>query len=81
MTKLAEIEAAALRLTDKERLHLAGKLLGSVPPPKSSNTPAEILAEANRRNAEIESGEVKALSEDQFWAGVRQSANSTILVT
>ena len=52
MTKLAEIEAAALRLSDKERLQLAGKLLGSVPPPLSASTPDEILAEANRRDAE-----------------------------
>ena len=72
MTKLAEIETAALRLPDKERLHLADKLLGSLPPPPAAAEPEEILAEALRREAEMESGEVKPLSEDGFWAGVRR---------
>ena len=69
MTKLAEIEAAALRLPDKERLHLADKLLGSLPPPLAAAEPNEILAEAIRRDAELESGHVEPLSEDAFWAG------------
>jgi len=72
MTKLADIEGAALRLTDKERLHLADKLLGSLPPPPAASEPDEILAEALRRDAELESGQVKPLSEDAFWAGVRR---------
>jgi putative addiction module component (TIGR02574 family) len=71
MTKLAEIEAAALRLPDKERLHLADKLLGSLPPPPAASDPGQILAEASRREAKIESGKVKPLTEDAFWAGVR----------
>jgi putative addiction module component (TIGR02574 family) len=69
MTKLAEIEAAALRLPDTERLHLADALLGSLPPPPAAAEPDEILAEALRRDAEMESGQVKPLSEDAFWAG------------
>ena len=72
MTKLADIEVAALRLTDQERLHLADKLLGSLPPPPAASEPDEILAEALRRDAELESGQVKPLSEDAFWAGVRR---------
>ncbi len=73
MTKLAEIEAAALRLPDKERLHLADKLLGSLPPPASASDPADLLAEARRRDAELDSGQVKPLSEDAFWAGARRA--------
>lgn len=73
MTKLAEIEAAALQLSEQDRLRLASTLLGSVPHPLSGSTPEEILAEANRRDAEIESGQVKPLSEDAFWAGVRRA--------
>ena len=72
MTKLADIEVAALRLPDKERFHLADKLLGSLPPPPDASEPDEILAEALRRDAELESGQVKPLSEDAFWAGVRR---------
>lgn len=73
MTKLADIEAAALRLPDKERLHLADKLLGSLPPPPAASEPAEILAEAVRRDAELESGRVQSLTEDAFWAGARRT--------
>ena len=72
MSKLADIEGAALRLSDKERLHLADKLLGSLPPPPDASEPDVILAEALRREAELESGRVKPLSEDAFWAGVRR---------
>ncbi|HUG11186.1 MAG TPA: addiction module protein [Opitutaceae bacterium] len=73
MTKLAEIEAAALGLPDKERLHLADKLLGSLPPPPAASDPDAILAEALRRDAELESGRVQPLSEDAFWAGVHRA--------
>ena len=73
MTKLADIEAAALRLPDKERHHLADKLLGSLPSPPAASEPDEILAEALRRDAEMESGQVKPLSEDAFWAGARRA--------
>ena len=73
MTKRAEIEAAALRLPDKERLHLADKLLGSLPPPSAACEPDEILAEALRRDAELDSGQVKPLTEDAFWAGARRA--------
>ncbi|MEY2880027.1 MAG: putative addiction module component [Verrucomicrobiota bacterium] len=73
MTKLAELEAAALRLPDAERLHLADALLGSLPPPPAAAEPDEILAEALRRDAEIESGRVKPLSDAAFWAGVRRA--------
>lgn len=72
MTKLGEIEVAALRLPDKERLHLADKLLGSLPPPPAASEPDEILTEALRRDAEMESGQTTPLSEDTFWAGVRR---------
>ena len=73
MTKLAEIEAAALRLPDNERLLLANKLIGSLPTSPQANTPDQILTEAVRRDAEMESGQVKPLSEDAFWAGARRA--------
>ena len=72
MTKLADIEVAALRLTDQERLYLADRLLGSLPPPPAASEPVEILTEAIRCDAELESGQAKPLSEDAFWAGVRR---------
>jgi hypothetical protein len=72
MTKLAEIETAALRLSDRERLHLADALLGSLPPPPAASEPEEILAEALRRDTELETGRAEPLSEAAFWAGVRR---------
>lgn len=72
MSTLQEIEAAALRLSEKDRLQLADKILGSLPPPPRAAEPDEILAEAIRRDAELESGKVAPLSEQAFWAGVRR---------
>lgn len=74
MSTLQEIEAAVLRLPDKDRLHLADKILSSLPPPPAPGEPDEILAEAIRRDAELESGQVKPLSENEFWKGVRRSS-------
>lgn len=72
MNTLQEIEAAALRLSEKDRLQLADKILGSLPAPLSPAEPDDILAEAIRRDAELESGEVRPLTEKAFWAGVRR---------
>jgi hypothetical protein len=72
MSTLQEIEAAALRLSDKDRLQLADRILGSLPAPLAPAELEEILAEAIRRDAELESGEVLPLTEGAFWAGVRR---------
>ena len=60
-----------MRLPDRDRLRLADRLLGTLPGP-AAEEPAAILAEAARRDAEIESGKIKPLTEVQFWAGVRR---------
>lgn len=72
MSTLQEIEAAVLRLSDKDRLQLADKLLGTLPPPPAEGNPDEILNEAVRRDAELESGDARPLSEKEFWNGVRR---------
>ena len=72
MSTLQDIEAAILRLPENDRLHLADRLLGSLPLPPAAYEPDEIIAEALRRDAELESGRVQPLSEEQFWAGVRR---------
>jgi hypothetical protein len=72
MNALHDIEAAALRLPDRDRLHLAEKILGSLPAPLAPAIPEEILAEAIRRDAELESGEVLPLTEKAFWAGAHR---------
>ncbi len=73
MSTLQEIEAAVLRLSDKDRLQLADKLLGSLPPPPTAASPDEILNDAVRRDAELENGNVGLLSETEFWNGVRRT--------
>jgi Putative addiction module component len=72
MSTLQEIEAAALRLPQKERLRLADKILGSLQAPLTPAEPDEILAEAIRRDAEIEGGAIRSMTEKAFWAGVRR---------
>jgi len=72
MSTLQEIEAAVLRLSDQDRLQLADKLLGSLPPPPAAGSPDEILDEAVRRDAELESGNLRPLSETECWDGVRR---------
>ncbi|MES2694081.1 MAG: addiction module protein [Verrucomicrobiota bacterium] len=74
MSTLQEIEAAVQRLSDKDRLQLADKLLGSLPAPPVAEAPEDILQEALRRDAELESGNVRPLSETEFWGGVRRRA-------
>lgn len=73
MTKLAEIETAALRLSDRDRLQLADALLGSLPPPPAADEPEQILAEALRRDSELEDGRTQPMTEAAFWAGARRS--------
>ncbi|MEO5961293.1 MAG: addiction module protein [Opitutaceae bacterium] len=73
MSTLQEIESAVLRLSDKDRLQLADKILGSLPRPPVPAETDEILAEAIRGDAELESGETAPISEAEFWNGVRRS--------
>jgi putative addiction module component (TIGR02574 family) len=73
MSTLQEIETAVLRLSDKDRLQLADKLLGSLPRPSVPAEADEVLAEAIRRDAELENGKTAPLSETEFWNGVRRS--------
>ena len=70
MTKLTELEAAALQLPDEERLRLTDKLLSTLPAPPAGTEAEEILAEATRRDNELENGGCAPLSEQQFWSGV-----------
>lgn len=51
-------------------MRLTDRLLGILPAPDACE-PDEILAEAERREAELESGKTKPLTEAQFWTGVR----------
>lgn len=74
MTSETEIEQSALEIPAKARLRLAAKLLASVP---DSSRPAisesEALDLAERRAAELDSGEVKALDYRKEMNRIRAS--------
>jgi Putative addiction module component len=67
MAAVEEIKKQALALGEKERVHLAESLLNSLPPVSHEWSEAEELAEADRRDREIESGQVQALHDGEFW--------------
>jgi hypothetical protein len=70
MAAIHEIEKAVLALPVEQRVLLAESLLGSLPPVGDDMSEAEELAEAERRDHEIESGQVLALNDAEFWRRV-----------
>ena len=71
MTTASRVQELALQLPRRSRLKLAERLLHSTAPDDGDDARA-IVAEAERRDAELESGAVKGLTEEQFWSGVRR---------
>ncbi len=67
MTAVEEIKKQALALGVKERVQLVESLLTSLPPVPEEWSEAEELAEAERREREIESGQAQALHDGEFW--------------
>ena len=67
MNRATEIQDLAMKLPQRSRLKLAGELLRSL---ATDSSPRDLLAEASKRDDQLESGEVQALDESQFWAGV-----------
>ena len=67
MSAIEEIEKRILALPLEQRVFLAESLLGSLPPVGEDMTEAEEMAEVERRELEIESGQVQPLSESEFW--------------
>ncbi len=73
MNEPTDFETELLRLPEKDRWRLAETLLSSLPASAGAAwAPEAVLAEAERRDAQIERGEEKALTAEQFWAGVRR---------
>lgn len=66
--KLADIEQEALALTKRERASLAAKLLDTLPPPGTEISDEEI----ERREQELNSGQVAAISHEEFVRRVQQ---------
>jgi len=65
---LAEIEQEALALTEGERGALATKLLDTLPPPGTDVSDDEV----ERREQELASGQVAAISHEEFVRRVQQ---------
>lgn len=70
MSAIHEIQKAALALPLEQRVLLAESLLGSLPPLNEEWTESEEMAEVDRREHEIESGQVQPLPEGDFWSRV-----------
>ena len=70
MVAIEKIEQTLLALPLKHRVFLAEALLASVPPSDGEMTESGEMAEVERREREIETGQVRALGEAEFWAAV-----------
>jgi hypothetical protein len=70
MVAIEEIEQKLLALPLKQRVFLAESLLASVPLTGNEMTEEEELAEVDRREREIETGQVQALTDMEFWREV-----------
>jgi putative addiction module component (TIGR02574 family) len=70
MSVIEEMEKRVLALPLEQRVYLAESLLESLPPIGTDLTEAEEMAEVQRREMEIESGQVQPLNEGEFWRRV-----------
>ena len=63
-----EIEQEALALPDRDRASLAAKLLETLPPPGTDVSDEEV----EQREREMESGQVNAISHEEFIRRVQE---------
>ena len=73
---LAEIQHAVADLSELDRGTLAAWLLDSLPPHDPQDASAEGMAEAARRRQELDSGTVRPLTSDEFWAAIERQRNA-----
>ncbi len=78
MVTIEEIERKLLALPLKHRVLLAESLLASVPIADKEMTEAEEMAEVERREREIETGQVRALTDAEFWRAVETELNKCV---
>ena len=65
VTSVAEIEALALEMSQSDRAHLASRLLRSLPPPSFENDD-DLVAEAERRDREMDKDPSRGMSIDEL---------------
>ena len=73
MSAIEDIEKTVLALPVEQRVLLAQSLLNSLPLVGEEWSEAEEVAEAERREREIESGQVQPLNDAEFWRQVEAS--------
>jgi putative addiction module component (TIGR02574 family) len=69
---VAEIRDAISGLPEFDRGQLAAWLLDSLPPHSHEDASAEGIEEATRRRNDLDSGKVRPLSSDEFWASIER---------
>jgi hypothetical protein len=69
---IAEIQHAVSDLPEFEPGTLAAWLLDSLPPHSREDAGTEGIEEASRRRGELDSGRVRPLSSDEFWASIER---------
>jgi hypothetical protein len=70
MVAIEEIERKLLALPLEQRIFLAESLLASVPLADRELTGTEEMAEVERREKEIETGQLHPLTDADFWRKV-----------
>jgi putative addiction module component (TIGR02574 family) len=70
---LTELEERARRLSTEDRARLALALIESLEPADTGNIEEAWLAEAQRRSAQLDRGEVKTIPAAETFAEVRRS--------
>lgn len=71
MSIVTDAEELALKLSDSERAKLAEKLIGSLPSPFVDED-EDWVAEALRRDREMDENPESALTEEEFFASLRE---------
>jgi len=69
---IAEIQNTLSGLSQHQRGTLAAWLLESLPPHAGEDATEEGIQEAGRRREQLDSGKVRALSSDEFWASIQR---------
>jgi putative addiction module component (TIGR02574 family) len=70
---LAEIGKAVLALPIEQRILLAESLLNSLPPEADEMSEAAEIEEAERRDREIETGQAKPLTDEEFHRRIQSA--------
>jgi hypothetical protein len=70
--KLAEIEQEAMGLSERDRASLAAKLLDTLPPAGTDISDEEV----EQREREMQSGQVSAISHEEFVRRVKEHRTS-----